>query len=218
MMHNNTVVVNGESLEIKKNYPFRIGLTSDLQTGCQYGLAPKTYTDKDGVLHTVDLNNGQKQLLKDWNKFADECNENKINYLWIPGDLIGGQNPIERGKYMMDIDLTTQVNMAVQLIEDFVKKVPSIKEVWIWRGTPYHGSRDMSIEESVSDKLNNRGVKSKYHSEYSFITLEYNNRQKHIFITHPAADASLYPEAAIGRNLRLYQEKMAQGKLPPIHM
>lgn len=216
MEHNGSVVVHGDPLTITKIYPFRVGLINDLHVGSWYGICPPEYKDMDDEVFKIPLNKGQKILLKYWEEFIGECIENKVNYLWIPGDLLSGQNPIEKGKYVMDVDLDHQMDMATELIAGFVKKVTSIKEVWLWKGTGYHGSKETSIEEGVAYRLEKRGIKTRYFSEYQYIELLYNGKKKHIFVKHPTTDSALYPEMAMGKEMRLMQEKVAQGKLPPV--
>ena len=146
--------------------------------------------------------------------------------LWVPGDVIAGQNARESGKFIYNIELDEQKSMAAQVIAEFVEKVPSIEKIWIWKGTGYHGSRDTGVELGVATLLRaDHGMTGRdgrphaeYKGEYSHVTLKYEEYEKHIFITHHASAAYMYPEQAMGKDMLLYQEGMAQGKLPPVDM
>ena len=214
---NGSSIVNGKQLIVKKNYPFRIAWINDIHVGSQYGIFPKKYIANSG--NVVLPNKGQSVLLKYWSEFAEQCKINKVNILSMVGDLVTGQNPKEAGKYVLMIELKEQVACAAKLINDFCEDVGTIEEIWIWKGTPYHDSRDSSLEEQVVDKLiSEYNLNVKFFNEYKIINLEYKNNTKTLFVTHPASGGVVYPETAMGRDMLFWQEGVADGKLPKVDM
>jgi hypothetical protein len=212
-----SIPIEGEDFVVKRCYPFRWAFLNDIHCCSQYGLFPRSYTDHYGT--TTLLNQGQTYLHDKLDEFALECYENQVNTLLVPGDVTAGSNRKESGKYVMNIELDEQSCVAAQLIADFCSGVPSIKEVWIWKGTGYHGSQDMSMEKSVAKELSEKyHIATRYWGEYSYINLEYRDRKKTLWITHTAPNASMYPEQAMGKDMMTYQEATAQGKVPPVDM
>lgn len=218
MSQNETVIIKANPLKVERIYPYRFGTLNDIHVCSQFGLYPeKGWKDRYGS--TVMPNGGQKYLNKQLNKYAGECKENRISALLIPGDVAIGSNSKERGKFVMNIELDEQANVAAKVITDFTKKVGSIETIMMWGGTGYHGSFDTSTEYETSKILkSDYGLEVKFFSEYSYLELEYEKYKKRIWITHTAPDASMYPEQAMGKDMMLYQEAVAQGKLKPIDM
>lgn len=214
------VVLNGNKVTLTHNYPFRIGLISDLHVGAQHGLFPPDFSSiLGGFGEGFNINEGQRKLWEYYNNFIDKLNNFKVNTLIINGDLIAGKNYIEGGAYMMNVDLEVQKNAATEVIAYLCKKVPTIEQVFILKGTPYHGARDTSIESHIADKLKaNFGINASYQGEYMYMDLKYNNKRKTIFLAHPAAGGVIYPETAYGRDIGQFLQAQATGKLPKIDM
>jgi len=198
-------ILSANPIEVKKTYPYRIGVFSDMHVGSIFAITNNPITSH------------QKKLLEAWNSYIDFCNEWKINHAWIVGDLILGNDFRSRGRFTSIPFIPNQIRAVSELLIDFANKVPSLNGIYIWGGTPYHDSEDTLIEETVVDKLNSAGVKATYKGEYTILTLKYNNLKKKLFITHPTS-ASSRPENALGRIMSEWQEKVGQGKLPPIDM
>ena len=216
MVQQRSYTIKGNPLEVNKIYPFRIGFLNDIHVASQFALMPrKGWVDHYGTKHMP--NEGQ-QILNDYlDSYEEECNKNKVNHLWIPGDLIVGSNRIESGQYTVNIELEEQKMMAAQVIADFCKKVPSIEKIFIWKSTGYHGSRDTSVDANIADILKAKhNLPAEYKGEYSIITLEFNGYKKKIFITHPTSNATMYPEQAMGKDMMLWEEGVGKGKLPRI--
>jgi hypothetical protein len=204
-----TYDVIGENYKIERTFPFRVAFLNDIHVGSKFGAFPENYG--------VKLNVGQEALASYIDDYADHCNETKTNMLWVDGDTICGQNPKEGGRYVLKIELEDQKDAAAKLISDFCKKVPSIEEVWLWRSTGYHGSRDTGVDLSITEKLTAKyDIKTKYLDEYSYINLHYKEFVKRLWVTHTAPDSYMYPEQAMGKDMMLYQEAVAQKKLPPV--
>jgi hypothetical protein len=218
MSPNESIVIRADPLIVERVYPYRFGFLNDIHVCSQYGLYPeKGWKDRYGS--TLLPNDGQKYLNKKLNMYAKECRENRISNILCPGDVAIGNNPRERGKYVMNIELTEQAKVAAKVIVDFCEKVSTIESVWFWAGTGYHGSVDLSIESEVSKLLKaDYGIDTGFGGEYSYLDLEYKGYKKRIWITHTAPDASMYPEQAMGKDMMLYQEAVAQGKLLPVDM
>lgn len=196
-----------------RTYPLRVATFNDMHVCSKFGLFP------EGTTRQSDLNLGQIKLQEYFNHFTEACKEVKPNMAWIPGDVITGVNYIEGGKYVMNIELQDQIDYAAELISQLCEKVPTIQEVWIWGGTPYHGTRTSSVEKDTATMLRaDYGIKAIYRNEYSYIDIKYKGLEKHLWITHVAPDGSMYPEMAMGRDMMTWQEAVGKGKLRPIDM
>ena len=218
LIQENSFFIEGEPLVVKRTYPFRFAFLNDAHVCSQFGLFPKDgWSDHYGS-RTLP-NDGQAYLNECLDDYSQKCAENKTNILLCPGDFTIGLNPKEKGKFVMNIELDEQADIGAYVISEFCRKVPSINEVWLWKGTGYHGSSDSSIEKKISDKLNaSYDIKSRFWGEYSFIPLKWKEYRKMLFITHPASQASMYPEQAMGKDMMLWQEAVTQKKLPKIDM
>lgn len=217
MMSEHLIEIEGRPLKVPRIYPFRIAWMPDIHVGAQMGLFPERWVDHYGTVLTP--NPGQVILRKYMYDFARECDENKCNILAMPGDLIAGQNYRERGKYLMNIELSEQKRACAAVIAEFCDLVPTIEDIWIWKGTGYHGSLDTSVEEDIANMLRAEyGLNARYFGEYSYINLKYKDREKHLWVAHSASAAYMYPEQAMGRDMLKFQEAQAQGKIPHIDM
>jgi len=209
-------IIEGSPLKITKTYPFRAASFNDIHVASQFGLTiEKGWVDRYGARHMP--NRGQTILNGYVNDYAEKCREFKVNHLWVVGDTVIGQNYYEKGKYVVNIELEEQKMMAAKVISDFVEKVGTIEKVFLWRSTGYHGSYDTSIDKNIADILKAEyNINAEYRGEYSIMRLVYGKFRKNIFITHPASDAVMYPEQAMGKDMMLWQEAVGNKKLPPI--
>ena len=212
-------VVGGDLLTLTQTYPFRIGLISDLHVGARHGVHPINYVDRvTGQPYPLN-NKGQKVLWKYLQDFIERMRENKVNTLVILGDIIGGQNWKERGAYMMYVDMNIQIRACAYLIAHICKKVSTIEKVLLFKGTPYHGSKDLSAEEQVANDLKaNYGVNATYLGEFVYLVLRYGKYKKTLWLAHPATGATIYPETVLGRDIGHFLQACAMGKLPPVDM
>jgi UDP-2,3-diacylglucosamine pyrophosphatase LpxH len=211
------VVLNGNKVTISTTYPFRIGLISDLHIGAQHGIFPPDFSDAYGLGYK--LNGGQIKLWEYLNQFIGKLKEFKINTLIVLGDVIAGKNVKELGTYIIGTDLKMQKDAAVEVLGYICKNVPTIQKVILLRGTPYHGARDMPVEEAVADGLTIKyKVNASYAGEYMFLDLKYNGKKKTLWLAHPATGASVYPETTLGRDIGMFLQAYATGKLPKVDM
>lgn len=211
------VVLNGNKVAITNTYPFRIGLISDLHIGAQHALFPPNFADAYGLGYT--LNGGQIKLWEYMNQYIQKLKEFKVNTLVVLGDIIAGKNAKELGTYIMGTDLKMQKDAAVEVLGYICDQVGTIEKVIIMRGTPYHGARDMPVEEAVADRLSAKfNVDATYNGEYMFMDLKYNGKKKTIWMAHPATGGVVYPETALGRDIGQFLQAQATGKLPKVDM
>lgn len=214
------LVIEGDLLQLTHNYPFRIGFMSDMHTGAQQGIFPVGFTDSYGRTWQLrDLNGGQKALWKYLQDFIKNMNGCKVNTFVILGDIVGGQNWKERGVYMMNVELEWQTDACANLIAYICEKVPSIERVLLFKGTPYHGSKDLSVENMVAGKLaKDYGINAMYLGEYAYLSLKYKKYKKVLWLAHPATGATVYPETVLGRDIGQFLQAFATGKLPRVDM
>lgn len=211
-------VLKGKIVKVTNSYPFRMALMSDLHVGAQHGLFPIDYVDtRTGQPYL--LNEGQKVLWKYLQDYIGYLKQYKVNTLIILGDLIGGQNWAERGAYMMMTDMTIQLRACASLIAYICKKISTIEKVYLFKGTPYHGSKDLSAEEQVANDLKgNYGIDAEYLGEYAYLTLKFGKYKKVLWLAHPATGATCYPETVLGRDIGHFLQAFATGKLPKVDM
>lgn len=210
------VVIKGSPLKLTHNYPFRIGFISDLHVGAQHGIFPPNFVDVYDKLH--ELNKGQKILWKYFEDFMERLRENKVNVLVVLGDVVGGQNWKEHGAYMMMTEMEIQTDACAFLLKTVTERVPSIEKIMLFKGTPYHGSRDVVIENVVANKLGRMGINAEYRGEYSYIILKYGENEKVLWVAHPATGATVYPETVLGRDIGQFLQAYGMGKLPKVDM
>lgn len=212
--------IKGKPIRLDHSYPFRIGFISDLHIGAQHGLFPPNFVDKLGT--KCEINAGQKILWEYFENYISKLNEFKVSILIVLGDIIGGTNYKESGAYMMNTDLNTQqIPAAVEVLKHVCKSVPTIEKIIILRGTPYHGAKDTSVEDAITDKLYRElggNVNVEYRGEYTYLTLEYKKYKKVIWMAHPASGATVYPETVLGRDIGWFLQAQATGKLPKVDM
>ena len=211
------IIIDSGSLDLHKTFPYRIAWFNDIHVGGQMALWPRNFVSDAG--NPLLPNEGQLKLLEYFDDFIKNCNDNKVNILAIPGDLIAGQNLKELGKFMITASIEDQKRACVELIADFCERIPTITEVWMWVGTPYHTVKGTTIEQDIASDLRaDYGINAKYMGEYSIIRLIYGEYEKRIFVTHPSSGAWMYPEAAMGRDMLIWQEGVATKKLPHVDM
>lgn len=215
--------ITGKPLVLRHVYPIRLAIISDLQIGGQYGLSKPEFEDYYGTKFSVGTSM-RKKLWEYFEDFMKQAKKNKVQALLIVGDLLSGQNPKERGQYEMNVELPMQMKMAAEIIDYFCKKVPSIQKVFLWKGTPYHGSRDTSVEDTVALLLNanhfndKENLRAFFLGEYSYLELKYKGKSRLLWLAHPSTGATVYPEQAMGRDIMFWLEKAAQGKVRKPHM
>lgn len=211
------IVLDGKPVKLTHTYPFRIGLISDLQVGAQQAIFPPKFRNSYGGTYT--LNRGQKKLWRYMLKYIEELNVNKVSVLVVLGDICGGQNWIERGAYMMMTEMEIQTDACAFLLAEICKRVPSIKQVLLFRGTPYHGIKDTIMENYVATKLiTKHGVNARYLGEFCYIQLKYGKYKRMLWLAHPTTGATVYPETVLGRDIGQFLQAFAMGKLPRVDM
>lgn len=211
----NPSIIEEDTLFLEKSYPYRIAFLNDIHAGATYALWPEVWVTKGG--QTIGGNKSQRMLVGYFWEFAKECADNKANVLCIVGDIIAGQNRKELGKYTMTTDIHIQLNACAWLISEFVRRVPTLQKIYIFKGTPYHTSLDTSVEEYLSTLLKrDYDINTDFRNEYAIFTLEHKGKKKKLFVTHPASAATMYPEQAMGKDMMLWQEAVGNKKLPPV--
>ena len=206
-----------EALILKHEYPFRLATFQDVHIGSQMALWHEDIMDRYG--NRIVPNEGQKILWSYLEHYIGVLKKLKIKVLLCPGDMIAGTNPKEYGRYMLPIDLNSQVEACAWIINYIAERVPSLEQVMLWRGTPYHGSRDVELIEMLETILyKDYGIQATYNGPYSYLVFERDGKKKVFWIGHPATEAVVYPETAMGRDIMFFQQKYGEGKLPKVDL
>jgi len=206
-------IIKGNSYKALKEYPFRMAWLSDIHAGAQYAIATRNITLPGGI---VARGNWAQQTMMDYfEAFAKEAKDNDITHLMIVGDLIAGQNRKDANRFLITTDLPTQIQIATDLICKFLRMVPTIQEVYIWKGTDYHEIYGLPAGEYIATKVQEKmKISTKYMGNYSWIELQYKDHSKKLFISHHASGGTVYPESAIARDLQGFLKAWGAERLP----
>jgi len=210
--------IESQPLKVTRTFPYRFGIISDLQVGCQMAIFPPNFTDSSGNKYT--LNKGQEKLWNYMSQFIGEMEDSQIETLFVVGDLVAGQNWAELGAYLVTsgMNMRSQVEACAEVLRYICEKVPTIRNVYLWKGTPYHGLKGTVVEQSITDRLQalKPEINVVYAGEYSYITIAHGDYKKVMWIAHPSTHALVYPETVLGRDIMFFHDAYAQGKLPKV--
>jgi len=126
----------------------KVLVLSDLHVGSVFGIFPRGFKTKQG--NEIKLNEGQCALLYYFDKMIDDID--KIDCLFLLGDLVQGLNVKESGRFVMPCDFDIQIDACIFLLKKIVKKFKKIKILGI-SGSPYHTSDIFSPEKYIIEEL-----------------------------------------------------------------
>ena len=120
----------------------------DLHVGSRMALWKK-HTLEDGTV--IGTNEAQDYLIAKYKEFWKAVSLKGYDTVFLLGDLCDGNNRKEFGRNLSSIELQSQVEVAVNLLQPYVvdKKVISVE------GSRYHQSIDSSLDRRVTERLAN---------------------------------------------------------------
>lgn len=206
--NNKKIVKNGSRkiFELKKRFVRRIAAVSDLHFLSLYAGCPPGLLNETGV--EFNRNEGQIQLWNYWEDFCNKCDELEVDTVLVVGDVIHGQNPIERGVGLMSTNLDVQVNAGVLGMQRLCR---DRKSLWI-SGSKYHiSATGHNTEKDICDRLGGTWLGL-------VANLKIEPTEKIINVSHGGSGAFIYRETAMGREILFSKVAEANGKLPKISM
>lgn len=184
-----------------------IALVADMHVGSRYSVWPRNYTSPlENSKISAMMNQGQLKLLDYWTDFVKQAKKLKADSLFLVGDVLSGMNPKEYGMYMMTTDLEEQVEASLMLLRMFGKL-----KVGVWRGSPYHESLAINVRlhKRIAEALG--GI---YFDSIANLRLTPSKRVANV--SHASTRAVIYPETILGRDMMLFKEAEALGKIPKV--
>ncbi len=192
--------------ELLKRFVRRMAAVSDQHLLSQVAMCPPGLTNELGV--EFNRHAGQIQLWNYWEDFNDKCDELEVDTVFVVGDVIHGQNPIERGVGLMSTNLDVQISAGVLAMQRICK---DRKSLWI-SGSKYHISAiGHNSEKDVCDRLGGTWLGQ-------VANIKIDPTEKIINVSHGGSGAFVYRETAMGREILFAKVAEANGKLPKISM
>lgn len=129
----------------------KVLIIGDTHIGSIWGLSTPKFLLKGG--NTVEYNEVQEHLWKNWLLFTSEVAKRKIDTLVLNGDMVDGPAPKDRGRNLMSSEMTDQTTNAAMILEQFVEDVKP-KQVIMLSGTDYHDNVQQDNELELSKYIN----------------------------------------------------------------
>lgn len=124
-----------------------IAFIADTHVGGRYAIWPKHFKTSEG--NELKQSRAQIILMEYWNYFLSKCNEFKVDTVMLPGDLIDGVNPKEKGSMLMCPELDVQMDACEEILAPLCHNRRSI----FLTGTPYHESQDFKVHKALAKSL-----------------------------------------------------------------
>ncbi|MDI6785091.1 MAG: hypothetical protein QMD92_00120 [bacterium] len=186
-----------------------IAAISDLHLFSRYALMPPSIMTSQG--QEIHASPEQIQIWDHFLNFVKVCKRDSVDTVLVVGDLLHGQNFIERGTLLISPDLDEQVDLGTQVLDLLVnpKDAPKRKLI-MFGGSGYHRStKGHNPEKDVCDRLGGvwRGA---------IANLKFAPSEKVFNIQHGESAAYVYREMLMGRELMFTKLAEATGKVPHI--
>lgn len=190
--------LKAEPLELTYKHYFRIAFISDVHFGETRAVFPPELATSDGQV--ILPNDAQKLLYKHWRRVASLLDKYKVHCITMPGDLIGGINVYESGRFMRPSRIPDQVDGLLQLILPICKG----RKVLIYRGSGYHDYPQGvgEVHKEVAERLAKEGVDSEYQDLHSYLELHGPKRMRRLFIAHEGPRYLVYPPNLAARDIQ----------------
>lgn len=141
----------------------RVGLFSDLHAGSAFAPWPPDGELSIGGQHVPNI--GQTYLNENMTAIADALPP--LDVILFNGDLIDGQQPKDRGRYLVEDDPQFQARAALLLLEPFLKKAP-IR--YYCEGTEYHEGESAQWGEWLAREMG--AVRRDEHCAWDWLLLD----------------------------------------------
>lgn len=109
----------------------RVGFLGDMHVGSAFGPWPPDAELSIGGRHEPNI--GQRYVTDNWYGIAEAIPP--LDVLVLNGDIIDGQQPKDRGRYILEPDPQYQARAALLLLQPFLAKAHVL---YCTEGTPYH--------------------------------------------------------------------------------
>lgn len=168
-----------------------IAVVSDTHVNSRFGLWPRDFVMKEGDQHL--LNPFQKWLLEKWEDYVKAMPNGCT--LVINGDLVQGVHPTRE----IDIITPSALDMRRATVRLFEPLVEKAKEVYVTRGTPWHGGVGEQDTESVAEDLG--AVRDEETGQYTQWELWLSHEGKLFHFAHHLSFAPVYPLTPMQREM-----------------
>lgn len=180
-----------------------IAFISDLHIFSRFGLNLPEYISQYGIKFRIET--PLRKIYDYWLDFQEICNREGVDTVVICGDIIHGQNPIERGTMLVSPSIDEQVDAAVKILNPLCQG----RKVYVFKGSGYHGLKGASPEQWVC-----RQVGGKWIGEVG--NLRFAPSKRVFNIQHGESSAYIYREMVLGREGLFMKYAQALGKIPQI--
>ncbi len=194
-------------VRVNSDYIYRIGLVSDLHVGEATGIFPDAYETCNGaVIRGSPL---QQLLMKQLRRVIEIYDHYKTDMIINVGDTMGGQNPIERGAYVMLPEMDDQAMAAEQVLKEVIGTRPN----YHLSGTGYHeiksGLHKFHLEIA-------KDLKGEFLGPHAYLDFECPKRTRRVFISHEAPTGLVYPATLMSRDISWSLMSEARGDTMPV--
>ena len=188
-----------------------IAFIGDTHFFSRYALFPIPYTTSAGQVLTASP--GQEVLNDGFRNFQQTCNELNVDTVVLLGDLLHGQNFLERGTLLVSADMAEQEDYAVNAFRPMIEypcQFGKQRRLYGVSGSGYHkGGKGHNPEASIIARLG-----GEFWGALAITTFAPSNK---IFkIQHGESAAFVYKEMLMGREAMFMKEAQGQGKIPKI--
>jgi len=186
-----------------------VAVIADTHVGSDYAPWPEMpiYTDTGKNL-SAGVSDGQSDLLKAWYTFGATCDEFRVDTIIHLGDACQGCNPRENGVDTVTPDINYQVEGATVLMEDLVRG----RTYHQFSGTAYHEAQNYKIHSDLVSKLHPITEDAAFHGKFANIRLR--GTSKVLNLAHACSYSTMYPAAALDREILGIKVAVSEGKIP----
>jgi len=198
-------------LKITANVKRVIAFVSDLHVFSRYGLNPPRFFSREGI--DFEIGEEQRKIYDFWIEFCKVCDSMKVDTVFVVGDLLHGQNVIERGAQLISPNLDEQEDAAKEILHPIVygiKKGMKRRKLYAVAGSHYHISTPgHNPEKDVIESLGGTFFGN-------IVNMIFPPSNRVFNISHGVSSAYIYRETLLGREGTFIREAQALGKIPKI--
>jgi len=181
-----------------------MGIISDVHTLFRYGVVPPGWWRPEAVDFTRKF---YEYMWNCWSHFVENCPD--LEVLVINGDLLHGEDRIDRAINVISADMFEQAAAAVEVLKPIREKCDRL---WLLKGTPYHDSKSHEGLEYVAKEIGAEQWSDQRSVGYS---LPGQWRNLRFDFAHHQTSGWLYTAGGADRTIMLHLAAVAQNKIPP---